>query len=375
MIPKDLPQVGPTDIQALIDGQVIEGRTLEFKRDMTISRDADKREFLADVSSFANTQGGDLVIGVECKDGMPTAIPGIEVGNADQLLQQINNLIRDGLEPRMPAPDAKFIPVGDARQALVLRIRQSWAAPHRVVFLKDRGFYARTSSGKYGLDVQELRAAFTQGPALVEELRRFREQRISWALSGQGAVSMVPGPLMLLHVIPIDGFVRRWSLDLSGPNPGMEISPMAVMGWNSRRNLDGLVRYSANAGKPNSSCVQLFATGVCEYAMAFGLDQAALPGRILQDRLIATLHKTCRYLRSEGAADRIVVFMSFHYVKNLELATGSHYGPNPSMGADRSDLLLPELIVESDQHISAATARPLLDSMWQSFGYDECPFP
>lgn len=371
MIPKELAQVGPGDIQALIDGKVIEGKTLEFKRDLAISRDADKREFLADASSFANTLGGDLVIGVECKDGLPVAAPGMAVDNADQLLQQINNLIRDGLEPRMPALDAAFIPVSDNRQVLVLRIRQSWAAPHRVVFLKDRGFYARTSSGKYGLDVQELRAAFTQGPALAEQLRRFREQRLGWVTSGQGTLTMAPGALAILHVVPVDGFLGSRGVDLTGRNPASRIMPMEARGWTSRRNLDGILRYTGGAGQPTWNYAQVFSNGTCEYVS--GLGDGPISGQTLQDELIGAIDRTILFLVENDLAGRIVVFLSFHGVKGTEMSSGSRWYSRPSMGADRDSLVLPELMLEGDEGESPARLRQLLDSMWQAFGYDQCP--
>jgi hypothetical protein len=43
---------------------VAEGRQLDYKEQLPISSDDDKREFLGDVTSFANTAGGDLIYGV-----------------------------------------------------------------------------------------------------------------------------------------------------------------------------------------------------------------------------------------------------------------------------------------------------------------------
>lgn len=46
--------------------RVPESRTLEYKRDLPDPKDRDsKREFLGDVTSFANAQGGDIVYGIE----------------------------------------------------------------------------------------------------------------------------------------------------------------------------------------------------------------------------------------------------------------------------------------------------------------------
>jgi len=38
---------------------------LDYKRDVPGESDQDKKEFLADISSFANATGGDLIYGVD----------------------------------------------------------------------------------------------------------------------------------------------------------------------------------------------------------------------------------------------------------------------------------------------------------------------
>jgi hypothetical protein len=43
----------------------------DYKRDIYGNSENDKREFLADVSSFANTIGGDIVIGIDEASGLP----------------------------------------------------------------------------------------------------------------------------------------------------------------------------------------------------------------------------------------------------------------------------------------------------------------
>jgi len=64
MIPTDIDQITEEDLQALIDNSVIEGKTIEYKQSLPSNSDSDKKEFLADVSSFANASGGDLIYGI-----------------------------------------------------------------------------------------------------------------------------------------------------------------------------------------------------------------------------------------------------------------------------------------------------------------------
>ena len=71
MIPKRFDEITKADIDALVANGVAEGRTLDYKRTLPGGKDDEKREFLADVSSFANAAGGDIIFGVEEDQGIP----------------------------------------------------------------------------------------------------------------------------------------------------------------------------------------------------------------------------------------------------------------------------------------------------------------
>src|SRR5438309_10088622 len=101
MILKPLDQISEDDINALVTNGVPEAITLEYKRDLPGTADADKREFLADVSAFANTQGGDLLYGIDEAAGIPTTITGIVSPDLDVEVLRLESLLRDGLEPRI----------------------------------------------------------------------------------------------------------------------------------------------------------------------------------------------------------------------------------------------------------------------------------
>ena len=64
-------------IQSLLSNQVPESEIIDYKRDCYGRNDADKRELLKDVSSFANSRGGHIIIGVDESAGVPTEIIGI----------------------------------------------------------------------------------------------------------------------------------------------------------------------------------------------------------------------------------------------------------------------------------------------------------
>lgn len=72
MIDKPLESIEFEDIDRFVQERWPEGKTLDYKRDNYGGKDEDKKELLKDVSSFANTQGGDILIGIDEDKGIPT---------------------------------------------------------------------------------------------------------------------------------------------------------------------------------------------------------------------------------------------------------------------------------------------------------------
>jgi len=67
---KDLQLIQEADLEELIKNKVPEGKTTEYKQVLPGSSDADKKEFLADVSSFANAAGGHLLYGIRAESAI-----------------------------------------------------------------------------------------------------------------------------------------------------------------------------------------------------------------------------------------------------------------------------------------------------------------
>jgi len=101
MIQKDIELITIDDLQELKINSVGESKTLEYKKELNLTKDQDKKEFLADFSAFANTSGGDLIYGITEKSGIPEVLEGMKIDNIDTLKQQIDNILRDCIEPRV----------------------------------------------------------------------------------------------------------------------------------------------------------------------------------------------------------------------------------------------------------------------------------
>ncbi len=180
MIQKNIDEITKEDLQSLIDNSISEHKTIEYKQSLSIHSDREKKEFLADVSSFANASGGDLIYGMSEKNGEPKKIEGLNNENIDAEILKLESMIRDCIEPRISGIISQPIKLSDlSKTVLIIRIPKSWNSPHRVSFKGHNKFYSRSTNGKYELDVGELRIAFNLSATITERIKKFRENRIS----------------------------------------------------------------------------------------------------------------------------------------------------------------------------------------------------
>lgn len=184
-----IADVDHATLQALVENRVPEGKTIEYKRKLPGRSDGDVVPLLGAAASFANTAGGDLLLGVETKDGIPVELPGIEIASVDREILRLEHVLLNGLEPRVPRPELGPVEVATGRYVLIIRIPRSWVGPHRVQ--KNSKFYARTSAGRYELDVGELRAAFTASEAIPTRIRDFRTERLARIHSRETPVPLI----------------------------------------------------------------------------------------------------------------------------------------------------------------------------------------
>lgn len=127
-----LADLGEEHLRALVS-EVAEARDLDFKRDLPATTPEGKREFLKDVSSLANAGGGDLVYGMEADaEGVARPIVPQDFNPDEERLRWEEVLLR-GVDPRIPGVRMRAIDVEDGR-VLLVRVPQSWNAPHAVTF-------------------------------------------------------------------------------------------------------------------------------------------------------------------------------------------------------------------------------------------------
>lgn len=106
MIQKQIDAISKSDINELIANSVNESKTLEYKQELPGNSDKDKKELLADVSSFANASGGDILYGVVAQvdedgktTGAPERVAPITGTTADEAKLRLEEIVRNGIAP------------------------------------------------------------------------------------------------------------------------------------------------------------------------------------------------------------------------------------------------------------------------------------
>jgi len=377
MIQKRLEDISTADVQALIDDGVREGRSVEYKASLPGGRDQDNREFLADVCSFANAGGGDLLFGVAAEAGVPTEIVGLSGFDPDKDILRLESVLRDSVEPRIPA--VRFHTVGDAGASpvLIIRIPKSWAGPHMVTFRGSSRFFARSSAGKFQMDVAEIRSAFAVSEDLPERIQRWRDDRIGKILTGDTPIPIASGAKLLLHLIPLDSFTDPLRIAATAfDGKAVDFRPIAVSGWDHRIYLDGYVThggrpYQEQNGKDRSYC-QVFRSGRIEAVCADLVDERngrLLIGSVWYEKVI--LEAAAQYLRTLASLDilpPIVLLVAFIDARDAIMAVSERYFGLSVRPIDRDIVLLPDVLIEEPPKDLPCLLRPVFDAAWNACG-------
>jgi hypothetical protein len=391
MIQKHIDSIEKADIDALITDGVLESKSLEYKQELPANSDKHKKEFLADVSSFGNATGGDIIYGIKAatdidgkKTGGPENVLPISGVTADEAKLRLEEMVRNGIDPRLPIYIRAIAGYGSDGQGFVILVRvpKSFASPHVVTYKGAFTFYSRNSAGKYPLDVQELRSAFLATDSQVQRVKRFRESRLGQIVVDDTPVQLSTPHRLVLHVIPLTSFLNDERLNISSLDYSK--TPFYPLdGYGHRRfNLDGLVTHSTDTedGPKNKSYCQLFFNGVIESVDA-DMIRAAQGARAAngiggiasvayeQDVIQAVTSYLSGYKQLQ-IAPPVAISMailgckgSFLHVNQMLMAR------HGVMAIDRDTAILPDIVVDSLDVDIPAVMKPVFDAVWNACGY------
>ena len=383
-------QIDQRQLQRLIEAKAAESRDIEYKQASYGNADADHAEFLADISSFANTAGGDLIFGMAATKGVPNGFVPFS-GDADAEMLRFDNMARSGLQPRVAHLRMKAVPLSQGANALVIRIPRSYNPPHRIIRQGkwQHRFFARSSAGKYEPNVDELRALFILAPQLADRIREFRIDRVAKIAAGEAPVPLMDRHCLVIHLVPFSAFDIGAALSLPEvEGAAIKFPPLYTTHPVDRRvNFDGVLLLS-NADEKASqqrAYVQVFRSGVVE-AVASSILAGERPqgggSRLTSMKVEGAIVKyTTGYtaaLASLGVEPPYAVLVSLMGVKGVPISFGVRASPydDPEAILDRDQFHFAEVLIEAipkSKDECATMLRPLLDQVANAAGLAQTP--
>jgi Putative DNA-binding domain len=373
---RDLQSLVEGDLQQLIELGVTEGISIEYKLQNYGNKDADIKEFLKDVSSFSNTAGGHLIIGMAETNSVPTDCEGVASNNLEIEKSRYENYCRDCIEPRIVGLRIHSIGLASGNAVIVIKIPRSLNPPHRVVYKNSNRFYARNSTGAYELSVEELRAAFGSSQSVQERIRAFRREQVNKLIGGDTPVDLAEDAgTLILHLLPYSSFSLQSEIDLkTAESLTHNLRPMgSTSGYAPRINIDGFI--NIRGGTNCYGYTQLFRNGCIEAVkvrILFDRNGTIILGSVdFESTLVEAVPKYLSALKILGIDCPIVVAATILGVKGAVFGIGgSENAFDPPDPIRRDNIFLPEIVIEeySTEDNYVKKLKTLIDVLWNAAG-------
>lgn len=371
-------------IESLIARLIPESLYVDYKQSLDLESDKAKKDFLIDVTSFANAHGGLLIWGVaEQRDsmgkptGLPSSAPGFDIPNQDVLRTTIDAMLRDGIDERLPAVELAFVQTRSTLSILLMRINQSPRAPHMVTLGKERRFHRRVNGGNEPMTTPQIRDAVMQSNFTMNRIEHFHNERFA-TVSGLHSINTI----WMLHINPL--MPRIDPIDMASKETISKLKSMRVPyfenhGVDQRHCLEGYQRYFSK-GNGQQSHVLLFRDGALEFADHFLVgkqvngEEHLLNPQHLHNELASCIKEAIRLVSIDLVPFPFVLSLAFskfrrHFIQvtdSMQFSLDQRYLP-------KGNLRLPPQVVYDIDSDPYTILKPTLDTLWQAAGFPRCP--
>ncbi len=377
MIPASFDQIDHAALQSLIDQQRSEDHTIEYKERLPGNADSEKVPWLLKpVCSFANSEGGDLVIGMRTDQGRPAELVGVDIDadSIDGAMLRLDQALRSSIEPIVGSVRIRAVATSSGRLIVVVRVAKSWVAPHRVK--NNRMFYARGAAGSFELDVPQLRQAFLLSDGVQKEIEGFRADRVAKIVAGDTPVELKQGLKIVVHVLPLASFTsgRTVPAELFSVRPH-SMAPHRVGSMSWQLGLEGVTVHEVSRDEPSSAYSLFFREGRAEFVEAFaqraGDGSGYLPSTYYEELCIESVNSAVRRLSEFDIGAPMYIGFSLINAKGYRLGVGrmvAFTNDRDLRPFDRQHMLFPMIEVQDETLDPSKFLRPAFDLVWNAGG-------
>lgn len=404
MLFNSLSEIEIDDIQQLVNSKTEENIFLDYKKDFNIDGSDQKKEFLCDLSQFANAKGGNIIYGIEEEkdekgnnNGKPKEITGIVIDNTDRKKNTIINIILSSVNPRIIGLDLRFIKINDHdKYILIFKIPASWIGPHIVSTNQSTFFYTRLGASKHQMDSHEIRSSFIQAIKSENEVKLFRETRIAKINSDEAPVILKKKPSIILHIYPLSSILSSNYIDLSlmpNINNGYDenVSKFfdtdpASLPHNGCENLIKKYNYDGflicdHPDEEYSGYIQIYRNGIIEYLYCLSHNDTATIDqvyyyRINLDNIIKRFVEGLKILK---VYPPFMTIFSLINIKNykIQLPNSISYTTSRDNSKiepfNREYIFLPDTLVEDMNNEALKMIDSTFSILWNSVGLHDEP--
>ncbi len=260
VIDKEFEDIVLEDIENLVKNKVAENICLDYKSQNYGVSNGNKRELLKDITAFANSSGGDLIIGIsDDKYNQANNLCGIATTNIAAEVNRIEQIIFNGTEPKLNTIKIKYFKLNNDRFIIFIRVQASPLFPHMISFQRTNKFYIRKSDKNILLDAYELRNIFLKSENIIENIKNENKKIVLKVFSNETTIPINNNlPKIIINFVPYS------SIDNNKNILNFNKNKIKLDFPEQKINFDGILGYKTNQKGIESYC-QLYRNGIIEF--------------------------------------------------------------------------------------------------------------
>lgn len=191
-----------------------EGAQIDYKENISGDNpDKAHKEFLKDITAFANAHGGLLFFGVKepSEDSSPQT-QALGIPDGDNIAKTLERVAASCVDPRIPGLLIKPVQIENNKHVIVIYIPASLIRPHMVSHQKHRSFYVRHSESSVPMSTHEIRDTVLGSATTEARARAYAQEEEIESLE----YTIGEQPAFLLQAVPLLSLESPWDV-LSRP--------------------------------------------------------------------------------------------------------------------------------------------------------------
>jgi hypothetical protein len=203
-------QLDKTSLFEFLSLKMTEGSQIDYKEDLSGETKNEKyKEFLKDITAFANAHGGLLLLGIkEPSDDLTPEMQTFGIVDGDKIAKDLERVASTSVDPRIPGVLIKSINIQNNRHAIIVYIPPSLIRPHMVSHQKHRCFYIRHSESSVPMTTHEIRDTVLSSATLEGRARSYAQEEEYEALE----YVIHERPAFLLQAVPLLSLESPWEV-------------------------------------------------------------------------------------------------------------------------------------------------------------------